>query len=111
MICLFSYFFGYFFGAEATSLLLFNDSRQSLRAFFRLFGDAVFRRDKLENSVEPFLQKLKIHIFRAADEEQVNSDAVSFLEPFGRFFCLQLQIVLAGAYFDLNVLEIGDYGA
>ena len=40
-------------------------------------------------------------------EEEVNLDPMALFEPFGGLFGLEFEIVVSGADFNLNVLEIG----
>ncbi len=86
-------------------LLLFDNNTESLWSFHDILGDFVFDGDELHDALETFLEEVQIHIFGTSNEEEVDFDAVTFAEPFGDPLGFELEIMLAGADFDLNYLE------
>ncbi len=91
-------------------LLFFDNNRQSFEAFFHIFGDFVFLGDELHDTGKPFLEKVDVHIFGAPREEEVDFDAMTLFEPFRCLFCLQFEVVVARADFDLERLDFDCVG-
>lgn len=91
-------------------LFLFDDGRDALGSLEGSARYLVFDGDELENSIETLFEEVEVHILRAADEEEINLHPMAFLEPFRGFFRFELEVVIAGAYFDLNILQIRGLG-
>src|SRR3989338_9973610 len=91
-------------------LRFFQHRRQTLGAFGYRVRQFVVRRDELEEPLQPLLKKAELHVLVPPPQKLVHFDAMTFLQPRGRLFGLQLHIMVAGAYLDLDAFRLGGVG-
>jgi len=91
-------------GCRFAAFIPFDNDSQPFGRLLVRFSYLIVFCHKMQDSVKSFLKEVFPHTLGAAAEEKLYLNAVSFLEPVAGGLCLELQIVVASADFDLNVL-------
>ena len=87
-----------------------DNGRKSFRALSYWVRQFELSRYHLEESLEALLQERKLHILVSSPQKQVYLYPVALKQPLGCSFCLEVHVVFAGAYLDLDAFRLRSVG-